>query len=1838
MTTNERSRRGYAGAVAVALAIGSGLTGARAATINVPADYTTIEAAVAAAAAGDTIAIANGTYNPPSTLAITKALTLQGESQSGVIINASGFGSGYGIRVEASGVTLRDFTVLPPVTATRGTSSGGGYAIHATFNHTVPYSSYANLAIVNVSIENGNRTAFDIHGYDGVTLEGLTARGSAYGNGIQLTGCTGVTIEGCTTESNAWGGIAFYCSKASYLNRPCSGITVDLAKNAFDDLYVEDEFDLDNSVTVESATYTVDNEYSASAAMHRYTDGTLADALAIVNALNAKYANTASTVYDVVAGEPVTVVVQGQSIQAAIDAAVAGDTVAVAAGTYVENLTVNERITLAGAGSGAAGTVLASASGRAVTIAASGLSSSEQVLISGIRIDMQTAGTAIELNDGISFGRVEDCWVHGGNVGIRAGTGADFSHMEFVGLEFSGNVQDVYFATRSAPPGIADDILFADCTFSGSQKGIYVEKLSNAIITNCLFDTVASDSAYTWSAAIDINLKYGDYSNILIQDCTFTDCAVGALEGVAVCVKARGTGTDTGYASRPATLDGVTITGCTITGSERGIRLGEPGKTGMTGPTGVVITGNRIYDNEVTNGGSTSPGGDYINLTVVPAEISANYWGSDAPDFAAQLYGPASMTSYYADAALTLLLFFDIYVDDDFDASTPGWGVTHFATVQEGLNAAGVGGTVHVAAGTYVEQVEITRAVELVGAGAGQTIIKGFASMPLSFTTGSNANKPVVYVHDTDGAVIRDLTLDGDGQGNTNYRYDGFGFRNAGGMVSNCAVIAVRDTPFSGAQHGVAIYGYNDDGTTRTVEVLDCAITDFQKNAVALIGANMIAVVRGCTIVGAGSTTTTAQNGIQISGGAVGTVENNDVSGVYYGGSGWTASGILVSSAGAGTVVDGNTVDAQTAIYAYDSPSLSITDNVLDNRGGLTDWAVILYLSDDAVFTGNTVADANGSGLDVYESDNALVEDNTFTGNPYGIGVAGGSSGAVIRNNTIQGNTDGVIVESGSSATVTPNYWGDETGPGGEGSGSGDTIVGATGFSPWWEDAAMTILRYGDTQFMTDKVIGPGETFRVYGAATIGDGTTGPTWTVNDGTLEVDGLVLTDGASLVVRNGKLILHTSAGTTVIEGTFTIFDSWGTVYFEEDTTVDGDMLALVSHLVFSDGVTLTVNGSLTLDGCVMEGLNDGDTYTVQVNDGATFKMYRTEMYDCDLQVNADGAELESNLFNNNVTVGSDADGAMVYHNVFASGSLTDNGSGTVTTADGWGNVASQAETANNLALDPAGVDAERNLYIQPGAAVTVTMDVSRLNVPVSGCDALLGYNSYFFEASGTLEVGGGHWEYQIYSNWTEQALGAVTYGMIDSSIGVGLSAPREGTTDDAAVLVLGLTATTNEGVTKVFFRPPTDGNIPERTLLASAPAGDPVYVTPFTLNSGYITVDGTPPLAESFTGTQVREGTPVDVFADGEVTGTGTVTFTVDAYDALAGLDPAGPVLTLTNTAAGTSLPVTLVGSTTVDIGGTNYTRYTFTTTVEPTTADGTYDAAVTITDRSGNQTVLTDALTVDVTAPLAQGFTGTQLQESGIVDIFADGAIAQQGALVFTVDAYDALGGLSPDIPVLVLTNVAAGASLTPTFVGSEIVNIGGTNFTRYTFGALVEPTTPNGEYTATITVKDNAGNTASLTDSFTVQKNLCQVTVEIEGADAGPFDREVVFVATDSSDSVLKTWTRTVTFTGGVGTTDLTEVPDGMAHLSADTAWTLCNRLDASLDVNGQVTVSFTGAEALEGGDVNGDNRVDMLDYARLRYFWYTTDPTTDIDGDGQTSTSDYLILKSNWYQRGDPQ
>jgi len=438
----------------------------------------------------------------------------------------------------------------------------------------------------------------------------------------------------------------------------------------------------------------------------------------------------------------------------------------------------------------------------------------------------------------------------------------------------------------------------------------------------------------------------------------------------------------------------------------------------------------------------------------------------------------------------------------------------HYTYVQEAVDASSADDTVHVAAGTYVEQVEITKDITLKGVGD-TTVIQSPATLTKKFTTSAD-NYPIIYVHDTSNANIKDLLVDGDGNGNTNNRFVGIGYYQAGGLVKRVEITDVRDTPFSGVQHGVAIYAYNESGTGTTLNIEDCDIHDYQKTGMALVGSDLTVDVDGCTITGYGATTTTAQNGIQLSGGASGTVNDNDVSDMSYTPGGWTASGILLYDVG-DVVVTNNTVDElQTGIYFYIGENATISNNTVTattTGTGISDpYGIIVFdpptvplaspmddsgepveslgvlestteaTTDDTIQLDDNTIDMDGLGTDsvgLYVAAGYADPDvihftatgNEITGWDYGVYTeeytdSGGSFG------TLEVNTCNLIYDNTSygmyadvSTDADGNWWGNANGPyhaTTNTGGTGDTVSDNIDYTPWAADSSCSSFVGGD--------------------------------------------------------------------------------------------------------------------------------------------------------------------------------------------------------------------------------------------------------------------------------------------------------------------------------------------------------------------------------------------------------------------------------------------------------------------------------------------------------------------------------------------------------------------------------------------------------------------------------------------------------------------------------------------------------------------------------------------------------------------------------------------------------
>ena len=126
-----------------------------------------------------------------------------------------------------------------------------------------------------------------------------------------------------------------------------------------------------------------------------------------------------------------------------------------------------------------------------------------------------------------------------------------------------------------------------------------------------------------------------------------------------------------------------------------------------------------------------------------------------------------------------------VYVDDDFNPSTPGWNYTHFDSIGNAIAKVADGGKVYIFNGIYQERLVIDKSLELIGEDKYSTIISKY-----SITIRGKGN-PVIKIK-SDNVKISNLTV--------GYGCTGVVLYGNNNVISNCRVI-------SNSKHGMVVWG-----------------------------------------------------------------------------------------------------------------------------------------------------------------------------------------------------------------------------------------------------------------------------------------------------------------------------------------------------------------------------------------------------------------------------------------------------------------------------------------------------------------------------------------------------------------------------------------------------------------------------------------------------------------------------------------------------------------------------------------------------------------------------------------------------------------------------------------------------------------------------------------------------------------------------------------------------------------------------------------------------------------------------------------------------------------------
>ena len=582
--------------------------------------YADIKTAVDAAVAGDTVTVAAGTYVVPAQIDLDVAnLTLQGAGSASTIVQVSG--TGYRFSISASDVKI------------------DGFGIQKTDKVGLQNIIYIGLGANNTTITNNEISGQYVFG-DGDTTRAMEFTG----------GLSGLNISNNTIHE---------LRQPAYIN----GVSTGTISNNY--VYLTRGW----VVADGNLTFT-GNTWGTGANSNVYDIAILSgvnpiyytDILAMSAANNDAFIEDQRTGFLSIVYVDGSVIASGdgtarspkKTISEGVARIVPGGTVHVLAGTYAESVSVTKLLTLDGAGSGSNPAVdtIVSGSGSGTGLALSaGTDATHRVTVKDVRVTNFGTGVVVgsyntldnvasmsNITYGINLSPLQDLVVtnskfNSNPIGLKIASTASVDDVDISYSEFNNSSNIGWYSDNSsASPSNITNLNVSYTTFNDNvNKGIYTEKLSNAAFDHITINNSGTGGPTNHRAGMDINLKYGDYSNIQILNSTITNNGTGDNNGGGILIKARSTGS---YASQPATLDDVTLTSLIVTGNgggtyAAGIRVGESNNsfTGIdAGPTNVTISFSRISGNSVDGVRNATA------ATTVMAEN--NWWGCN--------YGPGN--------------------------------------------------------------------------------------------------------------------------------------------------------------------------------------------------------------------------------------------------------------------------------------------------------------------------------------------------------------------------------------------------------------------------------------------------------------------------------------------------------------------------------------------------------------------------------------------------------------------------------------------------------------------------------------------------------------------------------------------------------------------------------------------------------------------------------------------------------------------------------------------------------------------------------------------------------------------------------------------------------------------------------------------------------------------------------------------------------------------------------------------------------------------------------------------------------------------------------------------
>jgi hypothetical protein len=341
-----------------------------------------------------------------------------------------------------------------------------------------------------------------------------------------------------------------------------------------------------------------------------------------------------------------------------------------------------------------------------------------------------------------------------------------------------------------------------------------------------------------------------------------------------------------------------------------------------------------------------------------------------------------------------------------------------FKTIQFGIDTVVAGGTVLVAAGEYQEALSINKSLTLLGANADE-----------SPNTGTRGNE----------SIVNGLTTITGQQ----VVFNGF-------VLTNTIGANVIKMQPAAANIRVANNIVEDVGTATTNQNVHSIYLDRGPDNVTIednLFTGISANGKSASAIAVLDTASTDSSDEVI-------IRNNTITGVNS--TDWGAYGVIVNNK-EGTkdlIIAGNTINDLEGLWAHaisldgPTPNAEATNNIIDNVVGTTYDGAGLFFEDNP------------------DGGSVTVKNNSFSNVAYGV---------AIHPKHLSGG-GGPLYDYDVNAEE--NWWGDASGPSGEGSGTGVAVSPQVLFDPWYVNALMTQLsNYVPPVPPVDPGPGPGTGF-----------------------------------------------------------------------------------------------------------------------------------------------------------------------------------------------------------------------------------------------------------------------------------------------------------------------------------------------------------------------------------------------------------------------------------------------------------------------------------------------------------------------------------------------------------------------------------------------------------------------------------------------------------------------------------------------------------------------------------------------------------------------------------------